>query len=76
MNPFQDILKAFGDEHGVYVTMDAYPGRPAQIIMVRRNDAVFRNLEGQVDIQETMGEMYKELGDMVIDEREIRCEKT
>ena len=67
MNPFQDMFKAFGAEHGVYVTMDSYPNRPPKLIMVRRNDAVIRSLEGEVDIQVLMGEMYDELGDRIVD---------
>lgn len=64
----KQVLKDFNQQHGVYATFDGGPNlKQDKIIMCRCNDWVTRTFEGNVDITALLEEMYKQLGDKVVD---------
>lgn len=57
-----NLLKAYGAEHGVYVCVDGSPQTPSKILMVRRDHMTTRMLDEVKDINVTLDEMLKEIG--------------
>ncbi len=57
-----NLLKAYGAEHGVYVCVDGSPQTPSKILMVRADHMTTRMLNEVKDINVTLDEMLKEIG--------------
>lgn len=59
-NELRERLKEFGDSHDVYVTVDEYPDRPVNLMMLKGHSCVIRGLN--VDqLDNILKEMLKEL---------------